>query len=277
VTGREDGTEMTVRSTGLTVAGLSAERRGSGPPLLLLHGIGHRWQGWLPVLDGLSRQYDVVALDLPGFGDSPGLSGAITFDGLVDAVEKAMDELGWAKAHIAGNSLGGWISLELARRGRALSVTGIAPAGLWRRGSLQRHIKVLFAVWVNGGKVINKVPAVFNVALVRALALFPLFGKPWKIPAQEAKGDLRVFVRPVLGQTMDALEGLAFEGGIAPGIPVTIAWAQFDPLFQKRWGRMENLPPDTRVITLRGCGHVPMWDDPAAVTRAIVLTASAAV
>jgi pimeloyl-ACP methyl ester carboxylesterase len=265
---------MTVR-----IAGLNAERRGSGPPMLLLHGIGHRWQGWLPVLDDLAHQYDVVALDLPGFGDSPPppASVGVTLDGLVDAVEKAMDELGWQKAHLVGNSLGGWIAFELARRGRALSVTGVAPAGLWRKGSRQLHVKALFAVWTNGGKVINKVPFIFKLALVRTLSLFPLFGKPWKIPAQDAIDDLKVFVTPSLGKTMSALDGLAFEGGQNLGVPVTVAWCQFDPLFQKSWGRVDQLPVDTRVLVLPRCGHVPMWDDPAAVTRAIVLTAGAAI
>src|SRR5687768_11005499 len=83
----------------------------------------------LPLLE---RKFDVLAVDLPGFGYSPPLPPGTesTPEALADAVQAAMDEVGFERAHIAGNSLGGWIALELARRGRALTVVSISPAGL---------------------------------------------------------------------------------------------------------------------------------------------------
>src|SRR5215217_6660227 len=108
---------------------LDSHRGGSGEPLVLLHGIGHTWRGWKPMLPQLERSFDVLALDLPGFGHSSPLPAGVepTPEALADAVEDAMDEAGVTAAHLAGNSLGGWIALELARRERALTVTAISP------------------------------------------------------------------------------------------------------------------------------------------------------
>ena len=111
---------------------LDHHRGGAGEPLVLVHGIGHTWRGWRPMLPALERHFDVLAVDLPGFGHSPPLPAgqACTPEALADAVEAAMDAAGFETAHLAGNSLGGWIALILARRGRARTVTAISPAGL---------------------------------------------------------------------------------------------------------------------------------------------------
>src|SRR5688572_21024182 len=111
---------------------LDHHRGGSGVPLVLVHGIGHTWRGWKPMLPLLERDFDVLALDLPGFGYSPPLPPGTesTPEALADAVERAMDDAGFERAVLCGNSLGGWIAFELARRGRATSVVAISPAGL---------------------------------------------------------------------------------------------------------------------------------------------------
>src|ERR671925_414817 len=98
---------------------LAHERRGEGEPLVLVHGIGSQWQGWTPVLDALAREREVIALDLPGFGASPGLDRRPTPEALAAAVGAFLDELDLADAHVVGNSLGGGIALELGRAGRA--------------------------------------------------------------------------------------------------------------------------------------------------------------
>ena len=95
-----------------TIAGLNAVRRGSGEPMLLLHGIGHRWQMWLPLIDSLARDFEVVAVDLPGFGRSPRVPPGMTagLDTATDHLETLYDHLGWDRAHLVGNSLGGWLA-----------------------------------------------------------------------------------------------------------------------------------------------------------------------
>jgi pimeloyl-ACP methyl ester carboxylesterase len=114
---------------------LNHVRRGSGEPLLLIHPLGGELVVWEPVLDRLARERDVIALDLPGFGESPALADGAepTPRALAGAVASLLDELGLGRAHVAGNSLGGWVALELAKAGRARSVAGLCTAGLWKR------------------------------------------------------------------------------------------------------------------------------------------------
>ena len=97
-----------------------------------LHGVGESAVGWQPIHQALGDHYDVIAFDLPGFGRSPGLPAGVTptAAALADAIEGELDRLGVAQFHVAGYSLGARVALELATRGRALSVIAIAPDGL---------------------------------------------------------------------------------------------------------------------------------------------------
>ena len=108
---------------------LAFDRAGAGPVLVLLHPLGADRHVWEPVMDRLTQERDVIAFDLPGFGDSPPLNGGPhTPAALAAAVADALPP---GAHHVAGNSLGGWVALELAAAGRASAVTAIAPAGLW--------------------------------------------------------------------------------------------------------------------------------------------------
>jgi pimeloyl-ACP methyl ester carboxylesterase len=111
-----------------------AHRRGSGPPLLCLHGFTATWRAWELVLPMLERCHEVLAPTLPGHAGGPPFDGEVSTAAVVDAVERAMDAAGFATAHIAGNSLGGYVALHLAARGRAESVVALAPAGGWAIG-----------------------------------------------------------------------------------------------------------------------------------------------
>jgi pimeloyl-ACP methyl ester carboxylesterase len=111
-----------------------AHRGGSGPPLVCLHGFMDTWRSWELVLPALERRHDVLAPTLPGHAGGPPIAGPVGAGTLPDAVERAMDAAGFATAHIAGNSLGGYVALQLAARGRAESVVALAPAGGWARG-----------------------------------------------------------------------------------------------------------------------------------------------
>jgi pimeloyl-ACP methyl ester carboxylesterase len=109
-------------------------RGGSGPPLVCLHGFTDTWRTWDLVLPALAARHDVLAVTLVGHAGGPALHGEVDEDVLADSVERAMDEAGFETAHVVGNSLGGYLALRLAERGRARSVVALAPAGGWADG-----------------------------------------------------------------------------------------------------------------------------------------------
>src|SRR6201986_5220105 len=111
-----------------------SHRAGTGTPLLLLHGIGAIWHAWSPVLPYLEPHHDVIVPTLHGHAGGPLLDAQVapSVEVLVDGIEKQLDDLGLRQVHIAGNSLGGWIGIELARRNRAKSLVLLSPAGSWR-------------------------------------------------------------------------------------------------------------------------------------------------
>jgi pimeloyl-ACP methyl ester carboxylesterase len=111
-----------------------SHRGGSGPALVCLHGFTDTWRTWELVLPELERHHDVLAPTLLGHAGGPPIEGAISEGLLADAIEHAMDRAGFETAHIVGNSLGGYVALQLAARGRAESVVALAPAGGWARG-----------------------------------------------------------------------------------------------------------------------------------------------
>ncbi len=134
---------------------LAFERRGAGEPLILIHGIGHHWQSWLPVLDRLAAARTVIAVDLPGFGRSPALPDGVpyTAESLADAVEGFCGLLGVRDPHVAGNSLGGYLALELASRGTVRTATALSPAGFWSRAELLYCQGVLRAMWASARSI----------------------------------------------------------------------------------------------------------------------------
>jgi pimeloyl-ACP methyl ester carboxylesterase len=99
-----------------------------------LHGFLDTWRTWGLVLPALERGHDVLAPTLAGHAGGPPIDGEISDALLADAVERAMDEAGFETAHIVGNSLGGYVALQLAARGRAETVVALAPAGGWAQG-----------------------------------------------------------------------------------------------------------------------------------------------
>jgi pimeloyl-ACP methyl ester carboxylesterase len=109
-------------------------RGGQGPPLLCRHGFTDTWRTWELIMPTLERWHEVLAPTLPGHAGGPPLPDRMHEDALVEGVERAMDRAGWRDAFVVGNSLGGWVALQLAARGRARAVVALAPAGGWAEG-----------------------------------------------------------------------------------------------------------------------------------------------
>jgi pimeloyl-ACP methyl ester carboxylesterase len=255
--------------------GLARHRAGDGEPLLLLHGLGLTWRCWAPVLPALEAVHDVVALDLPGFGGSPELDGGRrpTVGALADAVEAELDRLGVDAPRVAGNSLGGWIALELARRGRVRSVVAIAPSGL--------ELPAERAFVVSANELMRlRAKAVAPVAglatrhrVTRAAALGALRGRPWRVPAGEAADEVRAFARApgfqaTLRWTTAAQPALGLR---AIGVPVRVCVGTRDAMLGLYTApRFAAAVPGAELRHLPGCGHVPMADDPPLVAGAIL-------
>ncbi|MGC1215313.1 MAG: alpha/beta fold hydrolase, partial [Micromonospora sp.] len=164
------------------------ERRGSGPPLVLLHGIGHHWAAWLPVLDRLAEVHDVIALDLPGFGRSPVPPTGLPPDmpGVVAAVAEVFTALGLDRPHVAGNSLGGAIALELAAAGRVASVTALSPAGFCTARELRWALSVLSLHRTAARLPAPLLRAMFASAAGRTLALGMILARPDRLTVEGA-------------------------------------------------------------------------------------------
>ncbi|HEY1833634.1 MAG TPA: alpha/beta hydrolase [Solirubrobacteraceae bacterium] len=255
-------------------ASINYHREGEGPPLLLLHGIGHHWQGWRPVIDLLAGEYDVIACDSPGFGRSAALSQGIepTISSYADAFEWFLAELGLEKPHVAGNSMGGAIALELARRRAVSSVCAFSPAGFWNAGEL-RFCQI--SLGMLAGVPQSARPLVERLARARAgrVALFSqTFGYPARLPAEEAVATLEdAWASPAFAGALKAFSDYRFEKGEQlRNTPVTIAWGARDLLLPYRLQapRAKTLLPWATHVTL-GTGHVPYYDDPPAVAATI--------
>jgi pimeloyl-ACP methyl ester carboxylesterase len=260
-------------------SGVVYERRGTGEPLVLLHGIGHHWQAWLPVLDRLAEAHDVIALDLPGFGESAMPAGGVPRDmaKAVDEVAEFLADLGIDRPHVAGNSLGGAMALELADAGLVSSATALSPAGFCTRREQRWAIGVLTAHrW--GTRVPKPVlRALFRYGTVRAMSFGMICARPGRITAEVALSDALALRN---GRAFPAVaragRGYAFRG--APTIPVTVAWGTRDRVLPYRQAaRARAALPDARHVDLPGCGHVPMGDDPDLVASVILATTRAAI
>ncbi|WP_203335726.1 alpha/beta fold hydrolase [Nocardioides limicola] len=244
---------------------LAYERLGSGEPLVLVHGIGHRRHAWYPVLDRLAEQREVFLIDLPGHGESPGLiaDGRPVKELLTEALVTCFDELGLDRPHIAGNSLGGRIALEAAADGLVSSATALSPAGFWCNSLDFAYVRALFAGVLTGASLAGRAaPPLLHTSAARRVLLAPFMTRGHHLDAARALGDLHgmVAARPALATIIDG--GFPFDSDIPADIPVTIAWGTHDlVLLPYQALRARRQLPNAAHSWLRGCGHVPMSDD----------------
>jgi pimeloyl-ACP methyl ester carboxylesterase len=263
-------------------AALTRFREGRGEPLLLIHGLGLSWRSWKPVLPMLTRVHDVLALDLPGFGTAPPLTDrSPTVAALTDAVEAELRRAELGRVHVAGNSLGGWIALELARRGRATSVVALSPSGL---ETPAERVAVISMNELLRARNVAAAPAATLLTAdpaTRSAMLGGLRGRPWLMPAQDAAAEIRDFANaPGLHSTLSLTTGSTVPTGLSDiRVPVRIGFGTRDLMIGTLTApRFVAAIPGAQLIPLRGCGHVPMADDPALVATAVtdLTTATAA-
>lgn len=241
---------------------------------MLLHGATSSWRAWRPVLPALERRHRVFAPTLAGHlsGTPIAAEPERVVPYIVDDVERAMDDAGMDDAHLVGNSLGGWIALELARRGRARSVVALSPAGAWRRPhDLARLLLVFRSAAAIGRHPLSR--RLLRSTPFRRIALRGVARHPERMSPAEVDDMLD----DLAGCTVlpDLLRGARANGAIRPlrtGIPITLAWGIEDRILPfARYGRpMAGLVPGAVVVRLFGVGHVPMADDPEMVAHTIL-------
>jgi pimeloyl-ACP methyl ester carboxylesterase len=244
---------------------IAYDRTGQGPPLVLLHPLGADRRVWDPLLPLLCDRREVITLDLPGFGESPPLEGQLpTARALAVAVGQHLAALALERPHLAGNSLGGWVALELGLDGTARSVAAIAPAGLWpqplvaKAGIAHRLARALLPV---AG------PAA-RTALGRSVLLSNAVARPRKVPRDQAAHLVRAYaLAPGFTAVNNAMRAARFEGLERIRCPVTLVWPDHDRLIERPvW-----VPDRIKNVVLKDSGHIPVWDAPEALAEILIV------
>ncbi len=256
--------------------GHTVHRGGVGDPLVLIHGFAGTRLIWEPVLEALERSYDVLAVNLAGHVGGPELADTpVSVNALVDAVERDVDAAGLDTAHVVGHSLGGWIALELAARGRARSVVALSPAGGWEHGSrAERRLETLFTRNHKlSTALLPRIDSLMRRPRLRRALLWQVAAHGERIPPAAAAQAVRDSVAcPVYFELMDAIRRdgppRTFDGVTCP---VLLAWGTRDKIIPSpRYSeRLRGLLPNAEWIELPGLGHIAMSDDPKLVARTI--------
>jgi pimeloyl-ACP methyl ester carboxylesterase len=236
-------------------------------PLLLLHGLGGTRAVWDPVLDLLDSEREVHVIDMPGFGTTPPLPDGVepTAANLAAEIARTCASLGVERPHVAGNSLGGWVALEMGRAGSASSVTALSPAGLWRQpiGPRGRDVHSL------AEQLRPAVVAAIRVPRIRRAMLSTFAARPERIPAAQGRELILGWIDASGYQGANrAMRTHVFDPEDYPDLPVTLAWGERDRLVGPP--RPERRPEGSRYVLLEDVGHTPTWDDPELVARTLL-------
>ena len=253
-------------------------RAGSGEPLVLLHGIWESWHSWSPVLDRLAAEREVLALTLPDhLGSRARDTGAApTVETWANAVEADLDAAGFERPDIAGNSLGGWLALELAKRGRARTVVGVAPAGLFTPDEGRAFAKKSRRDHRTVKMLLPLARRLVRIRRGRRLLLADACVDPARIPPVEAERLVAEFAHcDVAGQlaaNMRADGTIARIDGLEQvGCPVLILHPSGDRVLSREHAeRFLSELPNAELRELTGCGHTAMFDDPELVASEIL-------
>lgn len=249
-----------------------ALERGTGRPLVLLHGIGMSHEAWAPLLSHLTPHRRVIAFDIAGFGQTPPLTGPVTLDALLAGLRDSLKARGINEpVDLVGNSMGGWLALGAAQRGLARSVVAISPAGLSPREKPPAHIRLTFAMTRFAAQHTPGLSRRLVASpVIRTLALaIPMTPRGWRMPVYAAQRALEDFGQaPGFDATFDAIHPLTGLDRLT--VPVTVAFGRLDALLTGDYRRRDGLPVHARWIAPLTWGHVPMWDDPAGVAQVIL-------
>ncbi|GGL79310.1 hydrolase [Deinococcus aerolatus] len=254
-----------------------AFRRGQGPPLLLLHGLGSNWRTWQPILDGLTAHREVIAVDLPGFGHTPALDGPVSVKTLADAITTFLHEHDLIGTDVVGNSMGGRLAMELARRGVVGAVVALDPGGFqqgWEQPFFDRTGQLSLGLIRLSRPLM---PLLTRTRWGRTLLFAQYSSHPWDIPADVALAEMKSYAASP--SVRELRRSLILRGGdLPPGTatdtltqPMVIAWGHYDRVCLPRqaW-RALRLFPQAQVYWFEHSGHCPQWDSPAETVQLLL-------
>lgn len=263
----------------MALSKLVYDRKGTGETVVLIHGIGHRRQAWYPIFDQLAERYDVIALDLAGFGESPEYAKGVSYGMDNACLDLAANFAEWGidRPHVVGNSLGGGIALELGARGLASSVTALSPAGFFGRGDLARALGILGTLRTVSQAPDSVIRVLTRIPLGRRLIGYVLYANPERHGFEMTYGDALALKR-CKGFFGVARAGHGYQFDSPVDVPATIAWGTKDLILPYRQAALaaQRLPKACHV-PLHGAGHVPMIDEPDLIVRLIDQTVAEAV
>lgn len=255
-------------------------RRGSGKPLLLVHGLGGSWRSWNLILDSLAAHREVIAVDLPGFGQTPPLPGEETITSLANALHGFLDDQDLLGIDAVGSSMGARLVLELARQGHILgAVVALGPGGFWQGWerdvfyhSIDKSIKILRSLR-------GSLPTLVANPVSRSLLLAQFSDHPWYLPPELTYQELQSFIAsPSFDELLKNLAyGEPQQGAPLHSIknPLVIGWGRRDRVCLPRQAeRALELFPDAKLQWFFNCGHFPQWDAPRQTVRLVLQTTS---
>lgn len=251
------------------------ERLGTGPPLLMVHGLGANLRTWEPLLAALRGSRELFLVDLSGHGKSAPLAGRQTFEAHADVLAGFVRSQGLETADLVGSSVGGRMVLELARRGIGRHCVALNPGGFWRGGET-RWFHWTLAASIRLVRLLRPFhPSLSRQALTRTLLLAQLSARPWLLPPDLVLGELQsLAATPVFDAMLRELARGPLQQGSAltPG-RVTIGWGRHDRLLLPRQAaRAQAAFPPARLHWFEHCSHFPHWDQPADTARVILET-----
>ena len=249
-------------------------RQGTGRPLLLVHGLGGSCRSWATILPELSKTRDVLAIDLPGHGQTPAGTSSGTFAALADSVEAFIIEKELTGVDVVGSSVGGRIVLEMARRGKVGAAIALDPGGFWRgwertffRSTLMASIRLLRGLE-------PALPALSRSVVSRSLLLAQLSAHPWTLDGEIVGAELTSFTKT---KSFDALVQNLFSApeqqgpAAASSQHVVIGWGRQDRLcLPRQAARAMTAFPSAKLHWFNKCGHFPMWDQPEETIKLIL-------
>ena len=246
-------------------------RAGTGEPMVLLHGFTGTWRHWRPLLGDLVARYEVIAPTISGHDGGPAFpdSTPLTLAGATDLLETQLDGLGIDTAHLVGNSMGGALALELAKRGRARTVVALAPGGGWNAGDGEaQRLSRYFARQIRlTRRLERRIGAVMRQPNARRAALRDIMRHGELVSPADAvdltRSSLRCSIAEHVISALASDQGVTVHGLDRIECPVLLATPEHDRILPPALHapRYRREIPGVQPRVLLGCGHVPMWDD----------------